>query len=468
MIQAFIALLARQEKVAPRLIETHISWVILAGPFAYKIKKPVKFAFVDFTTMSKREQACREELRLNRRLAPHVYLDVVPITHHSTGEVIDWAVKMRAFDAGATLDQLQGISEHQIDAIAEVIANFHEELPAIDGQSPLGSPAQIATIVTDNLRELHGLLPGDPAIKPLDAWTHQAQAKLSGFFAERKAAGMVRECHGDLHLANIAWDCDRPLIFDGVEFSETLRSIDVINEVAFLFMDLSARRHEPLAWRMLNRYLETTGDYCGLRALVFYAVYRALVRAKISLHQNKPDDCRRYLALALRLIEPKTPRLLLMHGHSGSGKTHWSQKILQERGMMRLRSDVERQRMFSRNERYSLSATTATFDRLRNLTQALLQAGFSVIVDATFLKQPLRAMFIELAGELHLPVHIVDVAATPDECRERIRSRMAQGGDASEADLEVLEQQLATADPLTPIEKEFTMSPHTLRVPSDP
>lgn len=461
MIQDFLAALTLKEGVTPTLIQTHISWVILAGPFAYKIKKPVKFAFVDFTSLEKREHACREELRLNRRLAPDVYLGVLPVMRKGASEVIDWAVKMRAFDAKATLDQLPDITETQVDAIADAMARFHAQAPGIDPDSSLGSAAQITETVRNNLQELHGLLPGDAAIADLHAWTEHELEKLSGFFAARKAAGMIKDGHGDLHLGNIAWDHGKPLIFDCIEFSETLRGIDVINEMAFLFMDLCARGDEPLAWRMLNRYLEFTGDYAGTKGLRFYSLYRALVRAKISKHQNKDSDGHRYLKLALALIKPGPPQLLLMHGHSGSGKTYWSQKILQERGMVRLRSDVERKRLFTA-DRYLPQATEATFHRLHDLAQELLLAGVAVIVDATFLKRPLRTMFMGLADRLHAPVHIVDVAATPKECRQRIRARITQDNDASEADLEVLDLQLKTSDPLSDKEKTLVLSPQQL------
>jgi uncharacterized protein len=465
-----------------RLIETHISWVLIAPRTAYKIKKPVKFAFVDFRTPAQRKHFCEEEVRLNQRLAPDIYQGVVPILYSpATGlwsidpassvdhaKVVDWAVKMRAFHADATLDQSAQIQPAQIDAIADVIASFHHNENPFDSTTALGAATDIARITNENLNELMAMLPNDPRLSRLYECTTQRLKELTPFFEQRKASGAVKQCHGDLHLGNIAWENDKPIIFDCIEFSDTLRCIDVINEIAFLFMDLQAKGRPDLAWRFLNRWLEHTGDYEGLNGLMFYAAYRALVRAKISTHQGKSSDAEKYLALAEHFAASQSARLTLMHGFSGSGKTFESQRLLETEGAIRIRSDVERKRLHSLesttssnpqtpSDLYQQAATQNTFDRLQALAQTLLGAGFQVIVDATFLNRALREQFIALGQCLRVPVQIVDMAVSPEICRQRILHRLATGGDASDATIEVLECQLQTADPLTEAELRLTI-----------
>lgn len=466
-----------------RLIETHISWVLITPTTAYKIKKPVKFAFVDFRTLAQRKHFCEEEVRLNHRLAPEIYQGVVPILVSSAkglwsidpaapvnpDEIVDWAVKMRAFHADATLDQSAQIQPAQIDAIADALARFHQDEKALSATSPFGSLAEIARIANENLRDLEAQWPNNPQIARLGDWNKKTLEKLTPFFEQRKANGAVKDCHGDLHSGNIAWGNDKPIIFDCIEFSDTLRCIDVINEIAFLFMDLHAKGQSEMAWRFLNRWLEHTGDYEGLKGLMFYASYRALVRAKISMHQGKATDAETYLALAERFATPQSARLTLMHGFSGSGKTFESQRLLQTEGAIRIRSDVERKRLHglasiapsnsqAQSGLYQESATRDTFNRLQGLAQTLLVAGFHVIIDATFLKRALREQFIALGQALNVPVRIVDVGVSPEVCRQRILHRFEKGGDASEATTEVLEHQLQTADPLTEAELRLTVN----------
>lgn len=469
----------RNPHQAVRLIETHISWVLITEEHAYKIKKPVRFAFVNFLTLSDRHHFCQEELRLNRRLAPNIYLAVVPITlnrHRGAlsidtppdpdDEIVDWAVKMKTFQF-LTLDLADRITPQTIDAIADRIARFHSHELPVSAQKPHGTEEDIGRTVLSNLKELEAQLPADPTLASLTSWTQAALTRLSPFFAHRKAAGFIKECHGDLHLANIALDPDGPIIFDCIEFSEGLRCIDVINEVAFLYMDLIAHGHDTLAWRFLNRWCEHTGDYAGLAGLSFYSVYRALVRAKISLHQNKLQAVERYLQTALRLSQPRDPEILLMHGFSGSGKTVVSQRLLESKGMMRIRSDVERKRLFRLESHgqsqsalnqniYGAAATQDTFERLHGLSQTIVGAGLPVIVDATFLKRALRTRFIGLARDLNVPVKIIDIQADAERCRSRILQRQRMDHDASEATLEILDHQLQTAEPLDDAERLIT------------
>lgn len=469
-----------------RLIETHISWLLIAGAYAYKIKKPVNLGFLDFSTIEKRHYYCEEEVRLNRRQAAATYLAVVPVTAmriETAGPVLDWAVKMRAFAADATLDREAEITQDQIDAIADRVARFHGEIERAPAASGFGTAERVMFPMRENLRQITGILASGPPhlgsnetdmaassaqLHRTGQWSEQAFQGLTDHFLARKQSGCIRECHGDLHLANIAWVDQAPLIFDCIEFNPDLRFIDVISEVAFLCMDLISRNQAPLAWRFLNRYLEHTGDYTGLIALRFYLVYRALVRAKVAGIRVAQGDLSarqelfRYLALADRLSQTSQPALLLMHGYSGSGKSWLSQHLLEHLGAIRLRSDVERKRLFNLpaladskamgTNIYTPAAGEQTFNQLQTLTSCLLDADFRVIVDATFLGRTWRAGFIDLARSRAVPWRIVSLAVDLPALRERIEARMCLANDASEADLAVLDSQITHAEPLN--EKE--------------
>ena len=322
------------------LIETHISYVLLTGRFAYKIKKAVDFGFLDFSTLEKRRLFCAEELRLNRRLAPQLYLAVVPIggsvraprigdatDQRAPSEPIapiEYAVKMVEFPQSALFDQRLArgdLGARQIDALADVVAAFHAQAASASPTGEFGAPALIWRMAADNFRQLPSV-PGDDGDAArraaLAAWSREEYARLAAVFAERRRAGLVRECHGDLHLGNIALIDDRPGVFDCIEFDAQLRWIDVISEVAFLCMDLAERGRADFANRLINRYLEASGDYAGLRCLPFYLVYRALVRAKVAslrAAQEASEAAARhqlkiraqYLAFAERAILPRSP-----------------------------------------------------------------------------------------------------------------------------------------------------------------
>lgn len=493
----------------PRLIETHISWVILSGDFAYKIKKPINYGFLDFSSLEKRHHFCSEEIRLNLRLAPDHYLAVVPITGTANaprmegdGPAIEWAVKMRAFPADATLDREAQITAEQIDAIADQIAAFHERIAIAPADNAYGTPETVAEPVATNFAQLHALLPAPSRetsssvraelveaqpfdklrangkteflLDTLQAWSQAEGERLAAHFDARKAAGCIRECHGDLHLGNIAWVDDKPLVFDALEFNPALRYIDVISEIAFLVMDLQHRGRPELAWRLLNRYLEQIGEGCnpsqGLTALPYYLVYRAMVRAKVSAIQasqagNDFSECRTYLKLAHRLAHDRHPALVLMHGVSGSGKTWLSQHLLEQLGAIRLRSDVIRKRLFGlkplQNSAtvstatggiYTRDASARTLASLLDQARTSLAAGFLTIVDATFIHRSWRAPFQALAEEMGIDWQIVSVEAPSDILQARIAQRQQNAADASEADASVLASQLANLQPFTPEE----------------
>ncbi len=472
----------RQASGDARCIETHISWVLLAGAFAYKIKKPLQLDFLDFSTPALRRAACEEELRINRRSAPALYLDVVPITGSAqapriggAGPVIDHALRMRRFPDDALLADRAArgqLAAPQIDALAERIAAFHADAERARADGPFGHAADIRQLVRDNFDPLDQRLQGDPLGALLDAlrqWTEREGERLAPVFEARRAGGWVREGHGDLHLGNLIWLDGGPLLFDAIEFNAQLRWIDVMADVAFLFMDLHAHDLAPLAWRFLNGYLDLSGDHAGLAVLPFYAAYRALVRAKVAaLRSAQGGDAQalamaRYLQLAQALTQPRERTLWLACGVSGAGKSSQSQPLIEARGIVRLRADVERKRLFGLAPGqssahidggiYTHEASARTYAVLLERARCVLRAGFPALVDATLLRQVHRAPFIALAQAMKLPCRLLVFDAPVDVLRERVRRRGADGRDASEATEAVLERQLIEREPLGKAER---------------
>lgn len=465
-------------------IETHISFVLLTGTFAYKIKKPVDLGFLDFTTLEKRLHFCREELRLNQRLAPDIYLDVVPIcgtpeapTVGSGTAVIDYAVKMVEFPQGALADRMLArgeLSARDIDALAAQVAAFHERAARCPEGEDYGGPERLRASVMQNFAQIRAANPpwGNlPRLEKIEKWTIGEHERLREEFATRKRAGRVRECHGDLHLGNIAFLNGKPRLFDCIEFNPALRWIDISNEVAFLVMDLLASGHERLARRFLNANLEGSGDYEGLRTLRYFLVYRAMVRAKICLMRagqlsageaelaRAQEQFGRYLELALACCSRARGFVAITHGLSGSGKTTLSQTLAELTGAIRLRSDVERKRMLAgsipaargpavASGLYAADATQATYRRLLELAGEVIDSGYGVIVDATFLRRSHRDLFRSWAAAAQVPFAIIDFTASEALLRSRIEARQRQGNDASDADLRVLEHQFATQEAL--------------------
>lgn len=462
------------------LIETHISWVLLTGEFAYKLKKPLDLGFLDFSTLELRHYYCQEELRLNRRLAAAIYLDVLAVIDGADGivvadprqvegRILEYALKMRQFDPGQGFDRLLQhgqLTLAHLDQLAVLTGDFHLHLPPAPPGSDYGTPAAIRRPCEENFQQIRQHCPAladDPRLVELARWNDRQLDQHAGHFEQRRRDGFVRECHGDLHLRNIALWQEQVLAFDCIEFDPALRWIDTMNEIAFLIMDLDAHAASGFGWYVLNRYLERTGDYAGLTLLRFYCVYRAMVRAKVAaielaqheqaVHRQALAD---YLDQAVAYIRADRPVLLITTGFSGSGKSTVTDQLVQQPGAVRLRSDVERTRLFGKADRaqgvgtgkYSAATSDRLYRHLQEQARCLLQAGYTVIVDAAFLQQTRRRPFAELAGECGVPFWILALHAPAGILRQRIRQRQAVRRDASEADLAVLESQLQHHDPL--------------------
>ncbi len=464
-----------------RLFETHISWVIVAGDYAYKIKKALRFDFLDFSTLAARRFFCDEELRLNRRLAPALYLDVLAVTGSvqtpqldGAGDAIEYVLRMRAFPQEALWSARlagAGISADETHQLATLLANFHDGAEVADADAAWGSPSLLRAGAGETLDSLARLvpqwLPGADAVDRLAglaAWHDAAHARLAPAFERRRRAGQVRDCHGDLHCANILTLQGQVTAFDCIEFSQSLRLIDVLNDIAFPVMDLQAQGHAAAAARLLDRYLECSGDYADLGVLRYYLVLRALVRCKVHLlHATELEaateqaDCARrarsYLDCAAVLAFPPRPALMITHGFSGSGKSTVAAAVVAHAGAVRLRSDVERKRPYSdalppADVLYGPAASASLYARLEALARAMLRAGWPVVVDAAFLRKEERQRFAALGREMGLPFVVLDVCASEACMRARLIRRAQAGADPSDADVAVLAQQLRSQEPL--------------------
>jgi uncharacterized protein len=466
LARALVAALVRV--LHAQLIETHISWVLLAGEHAYKIKKPVKLPFVDYQSLEARRSFCEEELRLNRRLAPTLYLGVAQITgsHRAPsldgpGPALEYAVRMKRFPGGALFGErvaAQALTAHDVDALAVLLAGFHERAPR-DG-AEFATPARRRAVALAALEGSAALATGAECAH-LRQWIEAAADALAPLWVARMADGHVRECHGDLHLDNIVALDGGVAAFDCIEFDPALRWIDVIDDIAFALMDFAARGRPGFAFRLLNGWLDRTGDHAALPALRFAVVSRALVRAQVEqLRGTDPAAARRYLDLALAWTRPRSPHFFITYGLPGSGKTYESQRVLEREGAIRLRSDVERKRLFglamfddSRAkglDLYGKDATQRTYDHLFATAGLALRAGYPVVLDAAFLKREERLRALTLAHESGVPLAIIACEAPLHVLRERL---LARQGDASEADAKVLDQLREAAEPLSELER---------------
>lgn len=504
LVDALAQRLASDHGSEPRRIDTHISSLLLVGDDAWKLKKPLALGFLDFASAEARRHFCEEELRLNRRTAPALYLGVHPLLGPVHGPVdgptigpavapgepappgtIDWVLHLRRFDDTRLLAHLAGrgvLSAAVVDRLAERLVAFHATLPAADAHT--GRPEVTLRWVRDNLAAVARLAPGGPdrqRIAALARWSEDRATALALRLAQRHAAGRVRECHGDAHLANwVVLGDDRdgePVAFDALEFNPELRWIDVAAELAFPWMDLLAHGQPALAHRLLTRWLELTGDFDALGLLRWQAVYRALVRVKVAwIHAGEPDvpDAVRSaehaaaaqgLALAERLAAPPAARLVVTWGLSGSGKSTVARHIAEGLGAVWLRSDVERKRLYglAPTDRpvshpiagpgqvpsatlYGREATERTYAHLQATTAQALADGWPVVVDAACLRAHERRALMALAARAGLPGHLLECQAPEALLRERLARREREGHDASDAGVAVLDFQLGVRE----------------------
>ena len=470
-----------------RLIETHISWVILTGDYAYKIKKPVNFGFLDFSTLEKRHFYCQEELRLNRRFAPEIYLELVEIRGsqdaprlQGSGEIIEYAIKMLEFPQQCLLSSYAAkddLNPELIDDIAATVSEAHANSDRADLANDFGTATVAAQWSAENMDQIGNAIPREflpDTYFRLERWYQENNALLANI-DKRKREGFVRECHGDLHLGNMALIGGRVTFFDCIEFNPELRWIDTISEAAFVAMDLNARGFSGYCWRFLNRYLESSADYAGIKLLRYYFIYRALVRAKVEALRVDQEACDTqtyqahiksaldYIELAGRWSTSHRAGLIIMHGLSGSGKSTIAAQLVEKLGAIQIRSDVIRKGLFDfkADEQtgsalaegiYNDEATELTYRRMREIAATIIDADFTVIVDATFLLESQRRALLELEIEPMCNKIIIQCEVPTAELRKRIVERES---DPSEANLEVLEQQLRSQQSISEAETKL-------------
>ncbi len=499
------------------VVETHISWVICTGLYAYKIKKALNLGFINSETLDKRNFLCHEEIRLNRRLAPELYLGIVDVigpidkAKISTGSsnlrkisqntIIEYAIKMKQFDSNNLLTNkvyTGGINEYSVKSLAKRIAFFHLSQPKSSKSKYIDITKSIKNPVLENIKSLSfsNLPQYKDFLESQAEWVEKQWLKLYPSFKARIENSVFRECHGDLHLGNIYMkQNDRLEVFDSIDFNENLRWIDPLSEIAFLVMDLSIHNQHRNANIFLNEWLHQTGDYWGLDLLPWYTSYRALVRAKVlgiqlnqasSIQTDKSETynlelLKSYIKVVEGIDSGINKGLILMNGVSGSGKSYLSEKLCFEFNAIWIRSDIERQRVVGeipfRNE---LNYSSSSFDQrkqtplfkgnkydpvlskwlykswLADILKYALESGHIVIVDATFLKRADRDLMVQVASIQGVKSAIIACECTEQTAKSRLLSRQQLGHDPSEADTNIRSIQSELIQPLT--EKEALVS----------
>lgn len=471
--------------IAVELIQTHVSWLFLTDTHVFKLKKPVNFGFLNFSTLDLRRFYCQEELRLNRRLCPDIYEQVVEL--HETGKgaafvgdgnVIDYAVMMKRLPPDRMLDRLVDDGAISVDDIRTVvlrICTFHTEAATSPYISGFGSREQIEFNWQENFeqtREFNNSTLPTPVCRNIRGYIEAFIESHRTLFVERAENGFIRECDGDIHLGNICLMDSAAYIFDCIEFNERFRFSDTTADIAFLLMDLDFHRRPDLSEAALRIYISASGDSGCAKLIVFYKIYRAFVRGKVDslllLDDNLSEGTRgaaekraiRYFRLAqgycLRTLLP--PTLFIMCGTMGSGKSTLAEQLGFELGLATFNSDTVRKQMAGISPEtavnipygeglYSHEMSVVTYRQLEKLAGTELAGGSSVVVDAGFRTVTERAGWAQCAAAHHALFVIVYVQCDPDEQRRRLRQRSSRGGSVSDGRVELLEQQQQTFEP---------------------
>jgi uncharacterized protein len=467
-----------------QLVQTHISYVLLTGNYAYKLKKPANFGFLDFSTLEKRQHFCQEELRLNQRGAAELYLEVLPVTqvgeqYHldGIGEPVEYVLKMRQFPQESLFSKLfeQGkLNETHLEELGRVVARYHAKTTTNDYIRSFGEVSQIRAAFDENYEQTEKYIGGPQTQEQFDetkAYTERFFAERQELFQSRIQNDYIRECHGDLHLRNIALWQDQILLFDCIEFNEPFRFVDVMFDIAYAVMDLEAQQRKDLSNAYLNTYIEQTGDWEGLQVLPIYLNRQSYVRAKVTsfllddpgvpaaVKEEAAKTAAKYYKLAWEYTKPKQGQLILMSGLSGSGKSTTAKYLARQLGAIHIRSDAVRKHLggISLSERggddlYTVEMTHKTYARLLELGTILANQGFSVILDAKYDQQQVRQEVIDQAEKHQLPLKIIYCTAPTEVIQERLVNRT---GDIADATVDLLASQMQQAEPFTDAEKSY-------------
>jgi uncharacterized protein len=467
------------------LVQTHISYVLLTGDFVYKLKKPVNFGFLDFSTLEKRQHFAGEEVRLNQRGAAKLYLGVVAITQsenafaiEGAGEAVEYAVKMQQFPQDTLLSEMfdQGrLDQALIVTLAKELAQFHGKSERNDHIRTYGTVAAIRQAFDENYSQSVGYIDRAQTQAQWDAtkaYSDRIFDSQGDLFEARVQADKIRECHGDIHLRNIAYWQDEMLLFDCIEFNEPFRFVDTMYDVAFVCMDLDARGRSDYANLLLNTYLEQTGDYEGVQVLPLYLSRQAYVRAKVTsfllddpgipetVKVASAKTAADYYRLAYDYTQGTTGKLIVMSGFSGSGKSTVARQLAQAHNGIQIRSDAVRKHLAGipveqkgEDSIYTAEMSAKTFDRMLSLGLLLAKQGQTVILDGRYDSVSARSTVIEQARNAGLDLSIVHCDAPMDVLKERVADRT---GDIADADVAVLSRQ--TFEDFTEAEKPFVKS----------
>jgi uncharacterized protein len=450
-------------------VTTHAAEIFLVGERAFKMKRAVRYSFLDFSTLARRKQALDAELRLNRRTAPMLYERVVPVTCSEGGELaidgegepVEWLLEMQRFDQAALLDRIaqrHALEPDTIDALAARLAAFHD---AAERRPDLGGHAAMAEVIEGNagdLASLAGPVLEAAQVNAVNGATRAALERARALLEQRRADGLVRHCHGDLHLGNIVLLDDKPALFDCLEFDEALATIDTFYDLAFLLMDLLHRDLSALAQRLLSGYLDATWDDAGTGLLPLFLSCRAAIRAKVAGFAARSETgeaeeiaaARAYLDLAQRFLAPAPPRLVAIGGVSGTGKTTLARLLAPDLGAapgaVLLRSDVIRKKLFGAAptdrlgpEAYREEVSAKVYDTLVSRAAVLVGAGHSAIIDAVSLQARERDRIAQVATDAGVPFAGLWLTASAETLLARVQGRK---GDASDATAKVLRAQL--------------------------
>jgi aminoglycoside phosphotransferase family enzyme/predicted kinase len=491
VIQALLQPALYDHPVQPpfRVLQTHAAYVVLTGDYAYKVKKPVNLGFLDFSTLEKRKFFCHEELRLNGRHTPDIYLAVVPISQHhgafqlgsGAGEIVEYALQMRQFPQSALLSAMFARAELTLEhmtMLGQRVAAMHALAPTDAAIQAFGSLAAIEQVIADNYRSGAAYIGRDQTQQQYDETKAFSAALLQAhpdWFAQRQSSGMIRECHGDLHLNNVYYQAGEMHPFDCIEFNPAFRNIDVLYDVAFMLMDLDVRGRRDLAYQFLNSYLEQTADYAGAVLLPLYTSMRAYVRAKVQSllgddrHLSAPDraeihqQAARYYHQAWEYTRRDRGRIFVMLGLSGSGKSTVGQNLAQRHGAIHIRADALRKHLGGvpltergAAELYTAAMNDRTYARLLELGVFLASHGQTVILDAKYDRQQRRQAVLEQAQSAGLPIHFVYCTAPQATLRQRLERRQH---DVSDATVEILAGQVF--EPLSAGEEQLTLTVDT-------
>lgn len=451
-------------------IDTHISVIFLAGERAYKLKRAIRLPFLDYSTLELRRRACEEELRIDRAMAPEIYLKVTAVTQEDDGALslagpgrpVDWLVVMHRFDQADLFDRLATagrLNRPLMREVADAVATLHEDADRRPDQG--GTPA-MTKIIDDNVAELSRFAEKGLTAREIKKYGTQARhelARCASLLETRRHNGAVRRGHGDLHLGNICLFQGRATPFDAIEFNDAIACCDVLYDLAFLVMDLWHRGFRDLANFTFNRYLAMTGEYAGLAAFPLFLSCRAAVRAKVCamtaavVDDAKAaaaiDDAGLYLANSIEHLNRTAPRLIAVGGMSGTGKSTLAMELAPALGItpgaVILRSDIVRKRLFGQSpetklpaDAYGEETTHRVYEQLAAQAETALRAGYTVITDAAFLRRDERASIEGLADKLGLSFHGLWLEAPDGVLLDRVTARQ---GDASDADAKIVEMQ---------------------------